>query len=250
MVDNFNYHSSFNLNNIHRLSGYFSSYEGVPPSMEMLSLDDHTPISVGPEKDIKLMSWNILSPDLTAENPSYHRYIRDVEAVNPHVVDMSKRIEHIELILASKMQQNEIICLQEVSESTIPMLRELCDRFSYSYVHDTADRRPLQSSRGQKVKVLLNMLGLAILYPNRQFSKVAAHNLAPFGGPPVVVDEPGLRLLEAQLADATSLLRTAPLSQRKAINESMRVLREKIRTVETVPDITDLRWNQRARWRV
>lgn len=243
MVDNFNYQRSFNLNNIHRLSGYFSSYDSVHreevPNLERLSIDSHTPMAFGNQKNIRLISWNILSPDLTAKNPNHHRDIHNVEAVNPHVVDMGRRIEHIGRILATKMQQNEIICLQEVSESTIPMLRELCDRFSYSYVHDTADRRPLESSKGQKVKVLRNMLGLAILFPNRQFSKVAAHNLAPFGGPPVIVDEPGLRALEAELAYATSRLKTALPTERKAINDTIKVLRNKIRTVETVPDVTE-----------
>lgn len=210
----------------HRVGGYFSSYEG--PSHH--ALEEET------EENVSLMSWNILSPDLTEQNPSYYRDIANVHEVNPYVVDKMKRINHIKQILSSKMMHNQIICLQEVSESTIPMLREICDSFSYSYVHDTADRRLL--GRTKTDKTLRNMLGLAILFPNRRFSKVAAHNLAPFGGPPVVVDPSLLQHLETSLSDATLRLKTAPNSEKRIISEEMKDLRERIRNIDTVPDVT------------
>ena len=141
----------------HRLSRFFSSYDGASEHPLDWSEAFH--------EDIGLMSWNILSPDLTEENPTYHRDIGNVHAVNPYVVHKLSRIEHIRLILSSKMLHNQIICLQEVSESTIPMLRDLCDQFSYSYIHDTADSRLVQ--KGDKTR--RTMLGLAILFPNRHF---------------------------------------------------------------------------------
>jgi endonuclease/exonuclease/phosphatase family metal-dependent hydrolase len=82
------------------------------------------------------------------------------------------------------------------------------------------------------------MLGLAILFPNRHFSKVAANNLAPFGGPPVVVDQHLLHRLEAQLAHETSSLKTAPNSEKKGISYTIKLLKEEIRNLETVPDVT------------
>jgi hypothetical protein len=102
-----------------------------------------------------------------------------------------------------------------------PALKSLCDQYHYSYIHDTADRRPMKGVKISGGKpVLRTYLGLVILFPRRRFSPVATSNLTPFGGPPTVDDMDRLGEIEQEIQDSMAKLsdKSLPGSEKASIS--------------------------------
>jgi endonuclease/exonuclease/phosphatase family metal-dependent hydrolase len=178
--------------------------------------------------------------------PTFNRDVQDPEKVNEFAIDTPGRIKHIMRIVEVRMARGEIICLQEASETFMenPALKSVCDAHHYSYIHDTADRRPIRGMRGPTGKpVLRTYLGLVILFPRRRFSPVATSNLTPFGGPPTVDDMVRLGEIEQEIQECMAKLsdKTLPGGERGALSAKIKKLRQMKDELPSTPDVTENR---------